>query len=412
MEFAEQRNNLSTSEMAGGNETFLEKCDHTELNDLSPLYFAIYGVFMIILITLGTLGNTAVVLVFLFNRKWVCLNYYLIALALWDFALLLSSFGQWSIWALQIRSAVQLSGSHVHFLRHCYILGNITITGCVWVIVTLTIERFFAIVYPLKHRTMDNNRRAKALLLAVSIGAVGYNVARPFELEVVNYACFNTENQLGTIDVLQTTALRANWFYFFFYRVIGSLLFIYLVPCVIMTTLTTQMLLMIHSRSRPIMLRSNSGSKRPSKSLPTASRTDSNLHNSIHEEQNYIKPSKADVKMNRMLFVVLFKFVFCYALPAVIDILEIFLDKSVFESRVMESLIIISNSLVVFNSSCNFFIYLLSSSSFRQEFLRVVLRRRQFLHNQTVLMGLRLAVTEGLIVTPHSNVKKTTGNGS
>ena len=52
--------------------------------------------------------------------------------------------------------------------------------GSVFVTLSVTIERFFAIAYPLKKTNLKN-----ALILSSVVGAVVYNVPRFFELSMV-----------------------------------------------------------------------------------------------------------------------------------------------------------------------------------------------------------------------------------
>ena len=68
---------------------------------------------------------------------------------------------------------------YVYIMPLGYGLGHIGRVGSVFVTVSVTIERYFAIVHPLKHF-----RGKKYLLLVPSVIAVLYNIPKFFEFEI------------------------------------------------------------------------------------------------------------------------------------------------------------------------------------------------------------------------------------
>lgn len=354
---------------------YFDSCgDNASNNDLNQVYYALYGVIMNAMLIFGVVGNILSILVFLSPRIWACLNFYLIALALWDVALLISSFAQWGIWSLVFNGAPILRGPHSIVLWYAYIAGNITLTGCVWVIVTLTIERYLAIMKPLQHRAMDNAGRAKVILFCVSLAAILYNIGRPFEIEVItdNAVCCEPNTQdLTMVPYIQPTSLRGNKLYFLLYRVVGSMLFVYLVPCVILAVLTVQMCLAI--RSANAFNQQFSSSRSADSNLEMRSRCSSNTVEHPHKHSQRVVRNPPNSSTNKMLSAVLIKFLLCYTLPVVTDLLEIFLTDEQFNDKNIECLIIVTNCLVVLNSCLNIVIYLTIGRRFRHEFCRLTL---------------------------------------
>lgn len=344
------------------------------------VYFYCSGVLMTFFIVLGLLGNIFTIFIFSSPRIWACLNFYIIALAVWDVLLLLSSFFQWSIWCILYRRAVPLFGPHISVLRVAYVCNNTALTGCVWVTVTLTVERYLAILRPLRHRTLNNAYRAKLLLMIVSGGAVLFNIVRVFELEIRTVTILGPNLTFIEIPLLQTSTFRADWLYFLLYRVVGSMVFVYFGPCLILAVLTFRMCVAIskatHTRRSLVQHEKKScsanNSRRPTNvSMEKTSNVPAEASTNRSSSQSTAQKFSSN-NTNKMLAVVLAKFLLCYTLPSITDILEIFMDKKVFyQSTTIEYLILVSNLLVVFNSSCNFFIYVVTGQRFRAEFSRI-----------------------------------------
>lgn len=330
---------------------FVPLCDYELSNDLDLIYFWLYGVIMTVLIILGLVGNGVTICVFLSPRIWSCLSFYLVALATWDSALLISSFTQWSLWSLWHRKAIPLIGRHVILLRVSYFLVNVTLTGCVWVTVCLTVERYLAILIPLRHRTLNNATRAKILIAVISILAILVNISRFFEVDIVHDQLFYqlpNSSEFIPFPFIMRSTLRDNIFYFIFYRVLAASLLIYVVPCGVLLFLTVQMCWSIRSA---IQQRQQICSQQK-----------------FDSENSVMRKSQSSQNTNITLIIVLFKFLFCYALPTVIDLIELFGQQYLSES--IEKLIVVSNLLVVFNSASNFYIYLLQCRRFAEELHR------------------------------------------
>lgn len=325
------------------------------------IYFIGYGIVMSILVIIGTFGNLLAIIVLLSPRIWSCLNYYLITLALWDSTLLISSFTQWSLWSLYFHNAIPLIGNHVGVLKLSYFFGNATLTGCVWIILALTVERYLAIVWPLSHRGMDNAKRAKFVLITVSHLALICNLSRIFEINIISnrYLTKGDNNSYEPVLSLSGSGLRENWNYFVFYRIGFNLVFIYAGPCCVLAMLTIQMVSTIAKARRTRMCLTMENLVERAKQVK---------HQGLKTDS-----AKEDRNTNVVLVSVLAKFLLCYLLPTVIDILEVCLSPATYhDSKIIEALIICSNLLVVFNSSTNSVLYFMLSRRFRNELWRMV----------------------------------------
>ena len=145
---------------------------------------------------------------------------------------------------------------YIYIMPFGYGLGHIGRVGSVFVTVSVTIERYFAICHPLKHL-----RGKKYLLLIPSLMAILYNIPKfmEFELRVSNISMdsnievilknsinltflskkFNIlfliqykldDKGLENVTVLQTTQLRSNAMYATFYVFWSKFILVEVIP--------------------------------------------------------------------------------------------------------------------------------------------------------------------------------------
>lgn len=117
-----------------------------------------------LLIIVGSIGNILSVMVFFRTRlKKLSSSYYLSALGISDTGFLLCNLFQW------------LGLFNINFYNMevvCQLftyLSNLCATLSVWFVVAFTVERFIAVLYPLKRQTMCTVRRAKSVLVALTL---------------------------------------------------------------------------------------------------------------------------------------------------------------------------------------------------------------------------------------------------
>lgn len=117
-----------------------------------------------IIVLAGSIGNILSVLVFFKTKlRKLSSSYYLAALGVSDTCFLLTSFCNWFNFV-----AYNLYNQDVfcQFFTYLSYLSNFL---SVWYVVAFTVERFIAVLYPLKRQTMCTVRRAKIVLCGLTV---------------------------------------------------------------------------------------------------------------------------------------------------------------------------------------------------------------------------------------------------
>lgn len=112
----------------------------------------------------GTIGNIVSVMVFFRTRlRKLSSSYYLSALCISDTGFLLVNFLLWlSLFNINIYNRNGCCQLFTFLSGFCAALS-------VWFVVAFTIERFIAVIYPLKRQTMCTVKRAKSVLIGLII---------------------------------------------------------------------------------------------------------------------------------------------------------------------------------------------------------------------------------------------------
>ncbi|XP_065359831.1 alpha-2C adrenergic receptor-like [Calliphora vicina] len=117
-----------------------------------------------IIVGTGSIGNILSVFVFFKTKlRKLSSSFYLAALAVSDTCFLLGLFAQW------------LNFVEVHIYNREYFcqfftfFSNLACFCSVWFVVAFTVERFIAVMYPLRRQTMCTVRRAKMVLVGLTI---------------------------------------------------------------------------------------------------------------------------------------------------------------------------------------------------------------------------------------------------
>ncbi|KAI1724252.1 7 transmembrane receptor (rhodopsin family) domain-containing protein [Ditylenchus destructor] len=331
----------------------LEEASDTELSDLEYFqqmlsnllngYFTLFSVFS------GILLNFLCIYVFVkFHRSVI--QYYLVTLTCWQTALLANAFLLYCLPTLLFGHVVS-NGTYVLLYPYVYAFANTTHTGSVWIILTLTVDRYLALCRPLTHRAIGKKSRVKKLMIAVSLLAVLFSAPRFFEVTTVWY-CPSMEN--GTIcnsacePTVARTALPEDKIYWTVYHIILAMLFVTLGPCLLLFGLTLRISLALR---RSIL-------RRRALCAPNSELDGRNKKETC---------SKKEHKANVMLMLVIAKFLISDILPTVADVLEHLVGNEVFMSSNLATLFVdFSNFLVVLNCSTNFWVFLLWGKRFRR----------------------------------------------
>ncbi|KAI6209537.1 Cyclic nucleotide-binding domain-containing protein [Aphelenchoides besseyi] len=260
----------------------------TILDDLASsqrmLSFFFNGYLTLFCVCSGVLLNSLCIFIFLRFRQGATsiIQYYLITLTAWQSALLLSAFFLYCLPTLIFGRVVNF-GFYAQFYPISYVFANASHTGCVWIAVVLTVDRYLALCRPLKHPAIGKK------LLSNELDIIG-NLS-------------NCQHQI------ERTVLTQNVAYWTVYHILLQCLFITVVPCFIICALTCQISFALRNagKRRKSLCQVTSGEY--SLGSPRGSAESGKLKNNDH-------------RSNVMLVLIIAKFLIANLLPTVADVLE------------------------------------------------------------------------------------------
>uniref|UniRef100_A0A0N5ANR9 G_PROTEIN_RECEP_F1_2 domain-containing protein n=1 Tax=Syphacia muris TaxID=451379 RepID=A0A0N5ANR9_9BILA len=306
------------------------------LNGFFTAFFVFTGVFLnVICVIIHAKYN---------RRNTPIIHYYLIALTGWQTALLINAFFLYSFPTLMLGRIEQ--GGYAYVYPIAYTLANATHTATVWIVLMLTIDRYFALCRPLTHHVGGGRSRTKWLVILSSIFAVVFCMPRYFEICVVT-AC--ESDGTNCFPMIIQTNFSSNPTYFKIYRIALVTLTVTVLPCVLIFIFT----LTISCELRRAYLRRKSLCPKTSDQAVRTRKLE----------------MRKDRKANIMLVLVIAKFLLSDVLPTVADVVELVMGSEVFNvSSTATILVAISNFLLVVNCSTNFWVFLLWGKHFRDMF--------------------------------------------
>lgn len=138
--------------------------EDTILNIVEYVGNLLYFYYVPVIVLIGSFGNMLSVMVFFKNMKLRKLSssYYLSALAISDTCFLFGLLMQWLNFI-----DINIYNRH-HFCQFFTYFSNLACFCSSWFVVGFTVERFIAIMYPLKRQHMCTIRRAKIVLITLS----------------------------------------------------------------------------------------------------------------------------------------------------------------------------------------------------------------------------------------------------
>uniref|UniRef100_A0A1I7SMA1 G_PROTEIN_RECEP_F1_2 domain-containing protein n=2 Tax=Bursaphelenchus xylophilus TaxID=6326 RepID=A0A1I7SMA1_BURXY len=266
---------------------------------------------------------------------------YLITLTAWQTALLCNAFLLYCFPTLWYGHVVS-RGEYVRVYPYVYALANTTHTGSVWIVLTLTVDRFLALCKPLTHPTIGKRSRVKKLMVFVSILAMLFSVPRIFEVTTV-MSCLQKEDNCAPQVV--RTDLPKDRLYWTIYHIILGTAFVTLGPCLLLFGLTLRI----------------------SIALRRATRRRKSLCQVMNEGTCRQEFSNKDHRANVMLVLVIAKFLVSDILPTVVDVLEHLVGNHAFMSSSTATVFVdFSNFLLVLNCSTNFWVFFFWGKRFRR----------------------------------------------
>ena len=127
-------------------------------------------------------------------------------------------------------------------LQPKFFFSNVSMLGCIWVTVAISLQRYFAITFPLKNGVLSYRQR-KTLLASISILAFLFDFPRLFELEMTN--CIQKNRLLPRI---KRTELYKNPDYFVTYRIVLGAIFVHLGPFLVLLVFSSLLIAQMHLR--------------------------------------------------------------------------------------------------------------------------------------------------------------------
>uniref|UniRef100_A0A336LWA2 CSON006534 protein n=1 Tax=Culicoides sonorensis TaxID=179676 RepID=A0A336LWA2_CULSO len=144
------------------NNTILNYAEN--IGDILVFYYTPTIVFV------GIIGNILSVLVFFRTKlRKLSSSYYLAALGMSDTCFLILSFITWLNFA-----DINLTNHNVACQLYYYLQGVCSFLS-VWYVVAFTVERFIAVLYPLKRQSMCTVRRAVIVLCGLTVAALAFS---------------------------------------------------------------------------------------------------------------------------------------------------------------------------------------------------------------------------------------------
>lgn len=120
-----------------------------------------------LIVVIGSVGNIlSVVVFFRLKLRKLSSSFYLVALGISDTIFLLTNSSSWLI--TELDSALNLE---IVCKVTNYLCGVSSVLSA-WFVVAFTVERFIAVLYPLKRQTMCTVRRAKMISIGIVIGGL------------------------------------------------------------------------------------------------------------------------------------------------------------------------------------------------------------------------------------------------
>ena len=344
--------------------------------------FGLHGYILPVVVFIGLIGNSLSFLVMIKprNRRIGCYNY-MAALAISDNSNLILALDYWTL-IFGKRKSNGMECQIVAWLFQAVALSSMCF------VMSMTVDRFLAIRYPLKAKTLCSVRRARITITCITIGVIIYTLPYFFTSGLLsdNRTCV----AVATKDKLSVVY---NWLNIF----LGSV-----IPFISLLSMNVVIIRTIRKRGKYLKSYGNADHDTTSvQEIHTdtkielelitgncqSEQTRAHKDNEQSARKTISKTRKRTVKQIRvsrdkqltmMLLLVTFTFLLL-TLPQYVRYLVAILWNYTTSPQDYANYILlvhISNKLFFLNSGCNFFLYCLSGRKFRQDLMRLFTCKR------------------------------------
>ncbi|XP_041773112.1 growth hormone secretagogue receptor type 1-like [Anopheles merus] len=349
------------------------------------------------LVLFGSIGNVLSVLVFFKTKlRKLSSSYYLAALGLSDTFYLIGQFVAW----------LNLVDLKIYIQEICCRFFTFSSSLCcflsVWFVVAFTVERFIAVLYPLKRQTMCTVRRAKIVIFALTIAGIFISLPIFFFASPQFSASMN-----DTIcDIVQEYKDQAAMFNFL------DFILVFVVPFTIIVVLNTITALTVWKfasiRRTMTIPRSYGTNVRESRRQLNISSSQLFGNGTVPVQQIQLysrsRVANSQIKVTKMLLIVSTVFV-CLNLPSYIVRVKIYLETE----HTNMNIYLVQNCCQLFfmtNFGINFILYCVSGQNFRKAIFGMFQKRSQRQINLEHTSGTQ--VTEFVLRSNGSKMRRNT----
>uniref|UniRef100_A0A182PBB5 G-protein coupled receptors family 1 profile domain-containing protein n=1 Tax=Anopheles epiroticus TaxID=199890 RepID=A0A182PBB5_9DIPT len=349
------------------------------------------------LVLFGSIGNVLSVLVFFKTKlRKLSSSYYLAALGLSDTFYLIGQFVAW----------LNLVDLKIYIQEICCRFFTFSSSLCcflsVWFVVAFTVERFIAVLYPLKRQTMCTVRRAKIVIFALTIAGIFIS------LPIFFFASpqFSVSMNDTICDIVQEYKDQAAVF-----NVLDFIL-AFVVPFTIIVVLNTITALTVWKfasiRRTMTIPRSYGANVRESRRQLNISSSQLFGNGTVPVQQIQLysrsRVANSQIKVTKMLLIVSTVFV-CLNLPSYIVRVKIYLETE----HTNMNIYLVQNCCQLFfmtNFGINFILYCVSGQNFRKAIFGMFQKRSHRQINLEHTSGTQ--VTEFVLRTNGSKLRRNT----
>ena len=288
--------------------------------------FVIEGITLTIIGIIGIIGNLGAVLHFAHYKRFQHKFYALmLALAVVDI-LVITSF----IWFCSVPEFLDSTKQTHHWSVWLYPVLNTLVTANIFITVAISLDRYLAICQPLRYHAIS--WKLKHILLPIFIFSAIYNIPRYFELEWMNFSI----NEVPFMQVWPTK-LRRNPTYIEWYTLWAHIIILGVIPMVLLMGLNL-MTVKEMTKYKGFCI----GGKR-------------------EDREREIQCNMAQINV-----VIVIIFIICHSfvqIPTVYELIQRLNNRervTVWKHKqLIQTITEISQIMVVFNSSVNFYVYLI-----------------------------------------------------